>query len=342
MSAIERPDAGLTLPFSRVAVLGRELDGVWTFLRGVERATHAQDSHWVRSDGRRVYAMEFDASGPLRLRWQPYEAAVLVVSATRSITDELRRDWSELRARSRCPLVVYLACCDSAHAVPDVVEMELRELLDRAGYDADTVEFVRARDEAASFDTDAVDAVFSALDARAWVAPNPAEAPLIAVVTERWYDGANGLRVVQGRLDERRSWTAVQGTDALGVRARKVSTSRERDARGHGAANAWLDPQLEPESVVLDDALYTRRSRVRALAFHREITAQRARTLSMELRGALIDGRIEYIGSDVIDPRGIWVWIEWSAPHCALDGMALRFDGASAAIVCHDDRVVIE
>lgn len=164
----------------------------------------------VTTSKRRYRIVECDQP-PFELPARTLDAAVLVVSATRSVHGVLRRLAFTVDARGRCPLVVFVTRCAHSDALRDLVEIEVRELLEALGRVADDVPFVFSEMEDARDDEDSARALVDLLDERATVCAQSAETPVVARVSGNYYDGWTSLEVSSGILSLKRSLVIVDG-----------------------------------------------------------------------------------------------------------------------------------
>lgn len=322
--------------YSRVALLGSPMDGEWNFTRSLPRALRTREAAWLFASSKRSYVFERGGEGPLRFRWIDYDAAVLCVSAQRSLSDELRHDLCELRARSSCPLLVYLAHCDATDALADLVEIETREALDRAGYNADTVEFVRANDYTPTFDEEAVRALVAALDERARIAPALTAGPWVAVVAQEGGPdvGAAELLLNTG-VPSAGTATVMYGDYFEQPVISAVNLGAIYEITGY--ARGWCEasgPLTEGQVLFEPDAFSTVR-RVRALVFCDRVREGLEVVLSVEWSGDYTTATIDTIEPDSLCANAAWVTMTMRRPVIALRGMPFYWgERAFAGIVC--------
>ncbi|MBL8684768.1 MAG: hypothetical protein JNK05_36670 [Myxococcales bacterium] len=171
----------------------------------------------ITSSKRRYRVIEC-AEPPWELPARALDAAVLVVSATASVHDVLRRLAFTVTSRGPCPLVVFVTRCANRDALRDLVEIEVRELLESLGRAADDVPFVFSELDGDRDDDESARALFELLDEHATVCVQSAETPVVARVGGNYYDGWTSLEMYSGVLSLKRSLAVIDGawwSDAL-------------------------------------------------------------------------------------------------------------------------------
>lgn len=324
--------------YSRVALLGRAMDGVWNLLRSLPRALTVREPDWLFATSKRSYVFDAGRDAELaRYRWLEHDAAVLVVSARLSITDEIRRDLCELRARSSCPIVAYIAHCDAPDSLADLAEIEARELLDRAGYDADDVEFVRAYDFVRTWDDEAARSLAALLDERARIAPALDEGPLLATVVSDGGPliGSAEVSLVRGVLREGPVGTAFGSMLSI---VKVVSTSMTVLYPISAMMTAYCESS---DPIATEQLLYERASlepvtEVRAVAFSERVRDGLVAALVPEWCGGLVGARVDDVTPDLCFAGAALVTLTLSEPVIAPRGLCFYWDNRSEFGIVRD------
>lgn len=260
-------------PLACVSIVGDDADGARVVGRAIAQRPQARTESQldfnpppsfegayevIDTDKRRFV---FVASGEDGLAAAPrvFDAAVLVLSAERSVTARTRAFVFELSVTHRGPLIVVITGCESPNGEPDLVEIEARELLDEMGFDADGIACVR---------TSGLDCAewMSWLDDHATVSVAPSELPLIARVERQAARGPMQLGLAQGRVERRAKYQALRGSLSIAC-AFEESSIVTRTASLWGLGLVIARPRqtgLELFDWVVDERAARQVSRVRA------------------------------------------------------------------------------
>jgi hypothetical protein len=194
------PATRVTTPLSWVAIVGHDEDGARELLSALSAVLDPREpvsdggmmemnyfpsldrvSTTLRSAKRR-YEFAVGSGAIPRLPPRAMDAAVLALSARRSVRTCTRERLLELRAHGPCPVVLLVTESEAPDAVADLPEIEARELLDATGFDGDSAEVVYAPATLERVGRDArwevaTRAIIEALDERARDAPDDESLP---------------------------------------------------------------------------------------------------------------------------------------------------------------------
>jgi hypothetical protein len=354
-----------TLPFSCVLLLGERADGAWIVFNGLQRALAPKPpvserfsmdinppEPWSRAgvaslrSTQRSYAVLLESGPSPCLIPRAFDAVVLTLSARRSVTARTRGFLHELAARARGPMLVCVTECAAPDGVPDLVEIEARELLSEFGFEGDELEVARLDGD------DSFEALVEWLDHSAIPHAHAQELPVIARCTGVTFDGWRTLIRAQGIVSKTSSLVILDCTEAIDLTVRALTDrSAHRGSFGLGPQIArFSGPQPDVDDWVVDRAAAREVSSFEVVGWSVDPWLIDGRLVPFALRtrrrGAATTARITALDSRAGEGDLVRLRVEVATPVGVFDGMTidliddyLREEPVFSAVVCAEDSV---
>ncbi len=354
-----------TFPFSCVLVLGERADGAWTLFAALQRALAPKPvlelgpsmdinppEPWSRfgvaslHSTQRSYAVLLESGPSPCVIPRAFDAVLLVLSARRSVTARTRGFAHELSARAACPTLLCITECGAADGVPDLVEIEARELLTEFGMGGDELDVARLDDD------ESFDAVVEWLDRSAIPHAYAQELPVIARCTGVTFDGWRTLTRSQGIVSKTSSLLILDGTEAIELTVRALADRSARSSPfGLGPQIVrFSGPQPNVDDWVVDRAAAREVSSFEVVGWSVDPWLLDGRLVPFAVRtrrlGAATTARITALDSRPGEGDLVRFRVEVATPVGVFDGMTidliddyLREEPVFSAVVCAEDSV---
>lgn len=354
-----------SLPFSCVLLLGEREDGAWTVFSGLQRALEPKPSiterfsmdinppePWSRygvaslRSTQRSYAVIAESGPSPCLIPRAFDAVLLPLSARRSVSDRTRGFVHELSARAAYPMLLCITDCAAPDGLPDLVEIEARELLTEFGFDGDELEVARIDGD------DSIAALIEWLDRSATARAHAAELPVIARCTGVTFDGWRTLTRVQGIVSKTSPLLILDGASSIDLSVRALTErSARRDSFGLGPQSVrFSGPQPDVDDWVIDRVIAREVDSFEVVAWSFDPWWLEERSgpfaLRTRRRGAPTNARFTVLSQHAGEGGLARLLVEPTAPVGIFDGMTIDVGGyydreepRFSAVVCADHAV---